>query len=153
MTVSIHYHRWPFQLLAVIAMVVPSSFVRDAAYVGATTATDLLQFNSAVPVTVAAGDAVAANYESALHNAEINLSYECYCNVDFLVGFRYLELNERGTVDLVNAAVPFTYSVAAKNRLYGAQLGTRAVGSNELLYGDRHQQLKRPVLSRCLCRS
>ncbi|WP_442506648.1 BBP7 family outer membrane beta-barrel protein [Novipirellula sp. SH528] len=93
----------------------------------ATTTNDPLQFNAAVPVVVNAGEAVRASYTSALHNSEFNLRHSCFESLDLLIGFRYMELNERGSAGLVNAAIPFNYDASIANRLYGGQLGVQAL--------------------------
>jgi hypothetical protein len=93
----------------------------------ATTRNDLLQFNAAVPVTAAAGDAVTASYASRLHNAEVNLSHQFRDWLALAVGFRYLELSEQGGSSLVNAAIPADYGVTTENHLYGAQIGAQSL--------------------------
>ena len=98
----------------------------DAAVAVATTPNELLRFNAAPPVFVTSGDAIAASYESKLHNAEINVSHE-YCDwLNLMAGFRAVELDERGNADLVNPAVPFGYDVTTRNRLYGGQVGAQS---------------------------
>ena len=97
----------------------------------ATTSNDLLRFNASVPIFALSGDAIDSRLTSELHNAEINLSHDVCDWLRFLVGFRYLELDERSDINLVNPAVPVDYSARASNRLYGAQLGGDAA-----LYSD-----------------
>lgn len=91
-----------------------------------TTANNLLQINSAVPVFTFSGTGVDANYASALHNAEINGRRKINENWTLIAGFRYAELNERLSTSLVASAVPFSYDAAIRNRLYGFQLGGQA---------------------------
>ncbi len=93
----------------------------------ATTPNDLLQFNAAVPIFADAGDAIASSYASELQNFEVNLSHQCRDWLALGGGFRYLELEERGSGSLVNAAVPLDYAVATRNRLYGVQGGAQAL--------------------------
>jgi hypothetical protein len=74
-------------------------------------------------------DEVSVDYESDLHNAEVNRV--CCCSdgcrtVEFLYGFRYLNLNEEFTL----VATDFqegtsTYNVETENNLFGAQFGSR----------------------------
>lgn len=99
----------------------------DARVAAATTRGELLQFNAAPPVTAEAGDAITASYSSELQNAEINFRHLFSDWLEVLAGFRYVELNERGSGSLVNADVPFSYLAATRNRLYGAQLGAQAL--------------------------
>ena len=109
----------------------------DAAFAGATTPNELWQLNSDPPVFVTSGDGIAAILDSKLHNAEINLTHEYSDWLDLLVGFRYVELDQRGIASLVNAAVPFTYALATHNRLYGAQFGARSwLWSNDFVTVD-----------------
>lgn len=95
----------------------------DAATTTATTANDLLQFNTAIPVFAFAGDAIAAQSSSKLNNGEINLLSRRNEWVEWLFGFRYLELDEQVRTSLLNAGVPVEYRNAARNRLYGGQAG------------------------------
>ncbi len=92
----------------------------DARVTAATTRGDLLQFNAAVPITTEAGEAITASYASKLQNAEINFRHLYSDWLEVIAGFRYVELKERGSGSLTNAAVPFEYAVDTRNRLYGA---------------------------------
>lgn len=95
----------------------------DASSTTTTTPNDLLQFNSAIPLFAFAGDAIAAQYSSKLNNGEINLFSRRKESVEWLIGFRYLELDERGGTSLVNAGIPVEYRSTTRNRLYGGQVG------------------------------
>ncbi len=46
-------------------------------------------------------------------------------NWSLLAGFRYLELDDNMQVQLVNPGIPFDYRTGTRNRLYGAQLGSK----------------------------
>ncbi len=96
-----------------------------ATFDGQTTPNELLQFNAAVPVFTTSGTGVTADYGSKLHNAEFNIGRYYGDYVRLLTGFRYLELDERGSALLQNAQVPFGYVDSTRNRLYGAQLGAQ----------------------------
>jgi hypothetical protein len=91
----------------------------------ATTPGDLLQINSAVPIFTLAGDSINAGYQSTLHNAEFSLFRPATEKISLLGGFRYLELDEQETANLINPAIPFDYSTDTRNRLSGFQLGTK----------------------------
>lgn len=92
---------------------------------GQTTPNELLQFNAAVPVYAASGTGVTADYGSKLHSAEFNVGRYYGEFIRLLTGFRYLELDERGSASLLNAQVPFSYVDTTRNRLYGGQLGAQ----------------------------
>lgn len=98
----------------------------DAEHTATTTPGDLFQVNASVPIFTFSGDAITASYTSELQNAEINGRQRITDWLHLLAGFRYLELDERGAVSLVNAAVPFDYNITTQNRLYGFQLGGEA---------------------------
>lgn len=73
-----------------------------------------------------AADQIDVSYQSQLHGAEIN--YVSGCDLAWLVGFRYVSLNEdfdlRGTDFDTGTS---DYFVRATNNLFGGQLGTRLV--------------------------
>ena len=87
----------------------------------------LLQVNASPPVFPRAGTGIAATHTSELHNVEINGHYRGNDRWTLLAGFRYVELDEQFTADLIGAAVPFSYRAATRNRLYGGQLGANVV--------------------------
>ncbi len=91
-----------------------------------TTFGDLLQLNAAVPIFTFAGTDATAAYTSQLHNAEVNVRHNIKDRLNVFAGFRYVELDERMSVNLVGSAVPFDYEAITRNRLYGAQLGGQA---------------------------
>lgn len=79
-------------------------------------------------------DQVSVRYTSQLNNAEINRVCCCCCcdcptrcrSVEWLYGFRYLNLNEDFTI----VATDFeesssTYRIRTNNNLFGAQIGSR----------------------------
>lgn len=75
-------------------------------------------------------DEVSVRYESQIHNAEINRVFSHYADssrsVEFLYGFRYLNLNE--DFDIVSTDFQestSTYDVHTNNNLFGAQVGSR----------------------------
>jgi len=70
--------------------------------------------------------AIAARYESQLHNFELNLRRPWGKSFTLLGGFRYLEVDERLHADLTTSAPTFTYDTLTRNRLYGAQIGAAA---------------------------
>lgn len=82
-----------------------------------------------------AADEVDIQYESDLHSTEANLVRCCcsYCDccgrgrsVEWLFGFRYLNLNEELDITAFDSEESTTeYGVETENRLYGAQIGTR----------------------------
>jgi hypothetical protein len=80
-----------------------------------------------------AADEVDVEYESDLHSTEANLVHCCCCrdccggrSVEWLVGFRYLNLGEELDITAFDSEESTTeYSVETENRLYGAQIGTR----------------------------
>jgi len=93
----------------------------------ATTPDDLLQINAARPVFGFAGTAINADCTSELHNLEINGQHLAGDRLTWLVGFRYMELDEQFLATLANTPIPFTYETQTRNRLYGGQLGGKAV--------------------------
>ncbi len=96
----------------------------NAASAAETTPGRLLQINAAPPVFVVTGTGIAAQLASEFQNAELNVHYRALERATLLAGFRYAELDEHFAADLVDAAVPFQYDTATRNRLYGFQLGT-----------------------------
>ncbi len=90
-----------------------------------TTAGDLLQINAAQPIFTLAGDAITADYQSGLHNAEIGIVRDITENFSLLTGFRYLELDEKALESLVNPGIPFDYHVSTRNRMSGFQMGSK----------------------------
>lgn len=98
----------------------------DHWHAGAAAATapdSLLQINASPAVSVWAGTGLDAHYSSELQNVELNAQYRIRERWTLLGGFRYAELDERFTADLVEPDIPFRYETAARNRLYGGQLG------------------------------
>ena len=70
---------------------------------------------------------MVANYQSELHSVEANVGQQVRDWLGLSVGFRYVELDERGSIALTGAAIPFTYAARTTNRLYGAQMGGHAL--------------------------
>jgi hypothetical protein len=103
----------------------------NATSITTTTPGDLLRVNAAVPVFTFSGDAISGSYASELHNAEINGRRQINDRLSLLAGFRYTELDEHATANLVNAAVPFDYDCTTQNRLLGFQLGGQAILWNQ----------------------
>jgi hypothetical protein len=73
--------------------------------------------------TIPAGSSINYYYVSRLHNAEINVRHQIWECLDFLMGFRYVELHEVlastvNTTDYLNDNVD--------NHLYGGQIGMNA---------------------------
>jgi hypothetical protein len=99
----------------------------SAATESATTPGSLLLWTTSPGVAVWAGTGIEAAHASELHNVEVNGQYRWCEGWTLLAGFRYVELDERFTANLIDPPVPFTYQAATRNRLYGAQLGTTAV--------------------------
>lgn len=95
----------------------------SATTAASTTPGSLLQWNAAPPVFVWAGTGIEATATSELHNIEVNGRYRWRERWTLLAGFRYVELDERLTADLIGADVPFSYQATTRNRLYGGQLG------------------------------
>ncbi len=78
-------------------------------------------------LTVGTGSSIHARYKSDLQNFEINGRQQLGERLTMLVGFRYLELDERFDAALAGAEFPITYEAATRNRLYGVQFGGQAV--------------------------
>ena len=71
---------------------------------------------------------IRADYDSTLHNGELNYvrTYDCFA---FLAGVRYLELDEDFNLNSENTITGTSdYHVRTTNRLYGAQIGGRVAG-------------------------
>jgi hypothetical protein len=91
----------------------------------ATDTNDPLSINAAIPVFLPTGRTIDAQYASQLDNLELNFVVPCK-TVDWLAGFRYIELDEQLRAELADAVTPsptVTHSIGTQNRLYGAQLG------------------------------
>lgn len=80
-----------------------------------------------------AADQATLQYTSTLNSAEANLVHCCCCcdccgcrSVEWLVGFRYLNLNEHFSLTTVDSAESTSrYAVRTNNNLSGAQTGAR----------------------------
>lgn len=93
----------------------------------ATTPGAPLHVNTVPPgLTVEAGSSIHARCKSDLQNFEINGRQQLGERLTMLVGFRYLELDERFDAALAGAEFPITYEAATRNRLYGVQFGGQA---------------------------
>jgi len=95
------------------------------------------------------------NYESQLNNVELNCIKSCNlccAQIDFLCGFRYINLNETLTITGTDFQEGTSnYNVHTDNNLYGVQLGGRytrhctdcwslqMTGKSGLFYNDVHQ--------------
>ena len=86
--------------------------------------------NAAIPIFTVSGDTISGRYASELHNAEINGRQQLNDRLSVLAGFRYTELDEHLAANL-NAAVPFNYDCATRNRLFGFQMGGQATLWNQ----------------------
>lgn len=86
----------------------------------------LVRINTNPPTFDPAVQAIAARYESQLHNFELNLRRPWGESFTLLGGVRYLEVDERLHADLTTPAPTFTYDTLTRNRLYGAQIGAEA---------------------------
>ncbi len=74
-------------------------------------------------------DQIGTSYSTRINNAELNLILP-YASVQFLGGFRYIQLDDRLDIhgfdaDTDPAGGGSDYIVSARNRLYGGQLGAR----------------------------
>jgi hypothetical protein len=90
-----------------------------------TTFGDLLQVNTVTPIFASAGTAVGAQTTSSLQNLEINASRQWWDCLTLLIGFRYVELDERFSATVTGVSDPFAYDVSTRNRLYGVQFGSQ----------------------------
>jgi hypothetical protein len=100
----------------------------DAQTVVPTNPNDVLQINLGIPLTVAAGSAIDADYASQWHSFEINGRHEfCQQRLAVLAGFRYVEVDENWGFTLVDTAPLYELEASTRNRLYGFQLGGQAV--------------------------
>lgn len=72
-------------------------------------------------------DQMRLDYASELHNVEVNYSRRMGCeNYSFLVGFRYLNLNETFNIHANDIdAGGSDYNIRSFNHIYGAQIGGR----------------------------
>ena len=94
-----------------------------------------------------AADDVGVQYDSELHSAEANLV--CCCSesrctgvrsLEWLAGFRYLNLNELAAISAFDSAESTTtYRVRTRNNLYGAQLGALKAPRPRLLELGGHR--------------
>lgn len=88
---------------------------------------DPLQLNAGIPLNVAAGTAIEADYASQWHSFEINGRHEfCQQRLAVLAGFRYVEVDENWGFTLVDTAPLYELEASTRNRLYGFQLGGQA---------------------------
>jgi hypothetical protein len=108
-------------------------------------------------------DDVGVRYASEVHSAEANVV--CCCasmgcssrSVEWLAGFRYLNLNELAAISAFDSAEGTTaYQVRTRNNLYGGQLGARtrhcrgcwnleATGKAGI-FGNDMEQLQSPII-------
>lgn len=77
-------------------------------------------------------DVMKLSYGAELHNAELNYLWarrgNLWNGVSLLAGFRYVDLEERFNINsLDNDGTRSDYTITARNRLYGGQIGLRAV--------------------------
>ena len=107
-----------------------------------------------------AADDVGVRYTSDLHSAEVNFVHCCAgCgrSLEWLAGFRYLDLGERIGITAFDSAESTTrYDVRTSNHLYGAQLGARArrclgcwsweATGKAGIYGNDMQQHQAPII-------
>ncbi len=92
----------------------------------ATDSADPLVINARTPIFLAAGRNIDATYGSDLRSFEANLRMVRNERVTWLVGFRYLELDEQLRADLVDFVTfdpTVVYQATTSNRLYGGQIG------------------------------
>ncbi|MCY2988118.1 MAG: hypothetical protein NTY19_09685 [Planctomycetota bacterium] len=92
-----------------------------------TTVGDWLTINTARLFEKEAGNTIDARCRAELQNFEINGRLPLHERLTMLVGFRYLELDERFDATLPGAEIPFAYEAITRNRLYGVQFGGQAV--------------------------
>ena len=81
----------------------------------------------ATPILLGRQSTLTSTYGSSLRNVEINARNELADWLDFIAGFRYLELGE--SLDITQTVARFTpgnYAITAHNRLPGFQLGLDA---------------------------
>jgi len=83
---------------------------------------DPLQINNNPPTFVQDVAQVDATYDSGFHSLEFNLRRKC-CDLNLLLGFRYLELDEQAIYGLTGSAPAATYYTFTQNRMYGVQIG------------------------------
>lgn len=69
---------------------------------------------------------VDAVYNSRLNSAEVNLRSAPYRSITFLMGFRWLELNEDFTANADILGSPVNFRLDTDNNLYGGQIGADA---------------------------
>lgn len=100
-------------------------------------------------------DFISANYESDLHNFELNCVKSCCpcedTRLDFLCGFRYIFFNDNFTLTATDLQEgTSSYAIDADNNLLGVQLGGRMTqawcrwaieltGKAGVFYNDSHQ--------------
>jgi hypothetical protein len=77
------------------------------------------------PIDIGGAADITAGYSSELINLEVNARRRCGClpRLNWLAGFRYVELDERLEA-VLTTVTPFTHETNTRNRLYGFQLGT-----------------------------
>ncbi len=69
---------------------------------------------------------VDAVYNSRLNSAEVNLRSSVNRSITFLIGFRWLELNEDITANADILGSPVNFRLDTDNNLYGGQIGADA---------------------------
>jgi len=94
----------------------------DATAETLTTFADPLQINTDPPTFVQDVAQVEGSYDSGFHSFELNFRKPC-CDMAWLIGFRYLELDEQAVYGLTGSAPAATYYTNTQNRLYGVQAG------------------------------
>ncbi len=77
------------------------------------------------------GVEMESDYVSAVYSAEINFGKTYNCWLRPLIGFRWIELNERFSSDLLywynESAMEYQSEIKANNHLYGFQIGLDAI--------------------------
>lgn len=81
------------------------------------------RLNSDTPIFFNGFNTFASSYGSKLFSTEVNWRRQSFDYLTFLVGFRYLELNEDIRTRVTGAPGTALYNIDSDNRLYGCQIG------------------------------
>lgn len=146
-------------------------FGQSATQTVGATAQDFLQFPGDLgPIMTSEGELATVKYSSIINSAEFNLfstSTEwrdpsaSWLTVDWLVGFRYVGVEEQSSIAIDccadgGDAIPIGYGVATRNNLFGAQIGNRSRWTwanwafegwaKAGVFGNAQEQIQQPLV-------
>ena len=95
--------------------------------IATTTTGGSTELHSALPVFVSDITSIDATYQSELYGVEANWQFVTYCPFQYILGVRYIGLDEDLTANLQSPTAPVTYRTTTQNDLYGVQVGITSI--------------------------